>query len=122
MGNHITDYGYIEASAETWGLFLLIFRLERDKGYYQNFLHDKETELLDSVGDILQIELLLYDLRKLYLRTFELEEEGLEVGRQLRAQEERLRRLLSVEQTHLTDLELDIAHAKFMIDFLNKME
>lgn len=78
--------------------------------------------MLDSVGDILQIELLLYDLRKLYLRTFELEKEGLEVGRQLREQEERLRRVLSVEQSHLTDLELDISHAKFMIDLLDRKE
>lgn len=102
--------------------FLTCFPLERNKDYYQLFLHAKETELLDSVGDILQIELLLYDLRKLYLQTFELEKEGLEVGRQLREQEERLRRVLSVEQSHLTDLELDISHAKFMIDLLDRKE
>lgn len=58
----------------------------------------------------MQIELILYDLRKLYLRAFELEEEG---------QEKRLRQLLTVEQTRVADLELDIAHAKFMIDLLN---
>ena len=76
--------------------------------------------MLDSVGDILQIELILYDLRKLYLKALDLEEEGEEVAQQLRQQDKRLRQLLSVEQDRLADLELDIAHTKFMIDLLNR--
>lgn len=94
--------------------------MKKDKVYYERFLRYKETELLDSVGDILQIELVLYELRKLYLRALDLEEEGADVAHQLREQEKRLRQLLLVEQAHLTDLELDISHAKFMIDLLNR--
>ena len=70
------------------------------QNYYEQFLRHKETELLDSVGGILQIELVLYVLRKLYLRVLDLEEEGKDVSNQLQAQEKRLRQSLSVEQTH----------------------
>jgi len=94
--------------------------LEKDKDYYEQFLRQKETDVLDSVGDILQIELLLFDLRKLYLRAVDLREDGNEVAQQLRNQDTRLRQLLSVEQDRLADLELDVAHAKFMLDLLNR--
>ncbi|GAB3970398.1 hypothetical protein GCM10028806_18420 [Spirosoma terrae] len=94
--------------------------MEKDKGYYEQFLRDKEKELLDSVGDLLQIEMVLFDLRKLYLKALDLEEEGEKVAQQLRDQEKRLRQLLSVEKDRLADLELDIAHAKFMIDLFNQ--
>lgn len=92
--------------------------MDKDKTYYEQFLRQKETELLDSVGDILQIEIILYDLRKLYLKALDLDEEGNVVAQQLRDQDKRLRQLLSVEQDRLSDLELDIAHAKFMINLL----
>lgn len=94
--------------------------MEKDKEYYEQFLRDKEKELLDSVGDLLQIEMVLFDLRKLYLKALDLEEEGEKVAQQLRDQEKRLRQLLSVEKDRLADLELDIAHAKFMIDLSTK--
>lgn len=94
--------------------------MEKDRIYYEQFLRQKEAELLDSVGDILQIELILFDLRKLYLRALNLGEEGSEVAQQLRNQDKQLRQLLSVEQDRLADLELDVAHAKFMIDLLNR--
>ncbi|MGF7215359.1 hypothetical protein GGR92_001499 [Spirosoma lacussanchae] len=94
--------------------------MEKNKDYYEQFLRQKETDVLDSVGDILQIELLLFDLRKLYLRAVDLREEGNEVAQQLRNQDTRLRQLLSVEQARLADLELDVAHAKFMLDLLNR--
>lgn len=93
--------------------------MKQDKAYYEQFLRHKEAELLDSIGDILQIELVLYDLRKLYFRALDLED-GKEIAIQLQDQERQLRQFLLSEQTHLADLELDIAHAKFMIDQLNQ--
>ncbi|MBD2752230.1 hypothetical protein [Spirosoma validum] len=94
--------------------------MNQDKAYYQNLLRHVEYTQLETVGELLQIELAIYDIRKFLQEMRQIDEydnprlDNLKLGlRQLRKEHE----ILSHE---IGDLELDISHAKFMIDILSR--
>ena len=94
--------------------------MNRDKIYYQNLLRHSEYTQLEAFGELLQIELAIYEIRKLLQEMREIDEyenprldnSKLGLGR--------LRKKHEVLAHEIDDLELDISHAKFMIENLSR--
>jgi len=90
--------------------------MDQDKSYYHNLLRYYETVQLESVGELLKIELAIYEIRKILQEIDELgeyENPALDRSKQTLSS---LRIKHDILADEIADLELDISHAKFMID------
>lgn len=96
--------------------------MNKDKTYYQNLLRHFEYTQLESVGELLQIELVIYEIRKIIQEIRDLGEYDnmdLDKSKQILGQ---LRTKHEILANEIEELELDISHAKFMIEILGKDE
>ncbi|GAB4056187.1 hypothetical protein [Spirosoma litoris] len=91
-----------------------------DKAYYQNLLRHLEYTQLEAVGELLQIELAIYDIRKLLQEMREIDEYDNPRLDDLKSGLGRLRKKHEILAHEIEDLELDISHAKFMIENLSR--
>ncbi|GAB3943102.1 hypothetical protein GCM10028805_08790 [Spirosoma harenae] len=94
--------------------------MNRDKEYYQRLLHQLEYTQLDYVGELLQIELAVYEIRKLLQEMREIGEYDNPILDSLKLDLGQLRKKHEILTHELNDLELDISHVKFMIDILSR--
>ena len=94
--------------------------MNRDKSYYQNLLRHLEYTQLEAVGELLQIELVIYDIRKLLQDMREIDEYDNPRFDSLKSGLEMVRRKHEILADEIDDLELDISHAKFMIENLSR--
>ncbi|GAB4027744.1 hypothetical protein [Spirosoma koreense] len=94
--------------------------MNKDKAYYQSLLHQLQYTQLEIVGEVLQIELAVYDVRKLLQEMSEIDEYDNPKLENLKSGLVRLRKKHEVLVREIDDLELDISHCKFMIENLSR--
>jgi len=85
------------------------------RNHYEVWLKTIEAEQLDLMGEILEIELFLYDVEKVFRQAKQLDAMEEPELRALSTSYDHLRNRLKYNLLVLEDKDLDIEHCKFMI-------
>lgn len=94
--------------------------MSRNREYYRILLHHLERTQLEYIGDLLHIELAVYEIRKLLQEMRDIDEYDNPILDNVKLNLNELRKKHEISSRDLNDLELDISHAKFMIDILGR--
>ncbi len=94
--------------------------MSRNKEYYKILLHQLERTQLEYIGDLLYVELAMYEIRKLLQEMRDIEEYDNPILDNVKLKLNEIKKKHEIVSRDLDDLELDISHAKFMIDILSR--
>ena len=94
--------------------------MNRDLKYYQDWLRHLEYTQLEGVGELLHIEMSIYEIRKILQQIRDLNEFNNPSLDRVKVFMDQLKSKQRILNDELDNLELDISHAKFMIDLLNQ--
>lgn len=94
--------------------------MDKDKEYYQNWLKSIEYQQLEAVGDILKIEMAIYEARKIIRQALEMNEYNNPVFDKVKLMLIELKNKQKRLSHEIDNFDLDISHARFIIELLNR--
>lgn len=94
--------------------------VDKDKAYYENWLNYIENVQLQAVGDLLSVEMSLYEARKTIRLALELNEYNNPALDRVKVLLNQLKSKQKILAEEIDGYDIDVAHCRFMIELLNR--
>lgn len=94
--------------------------VNKDKAYYENWLNYIENVQLDAVGNLLSVEMSLYEARKTIRLALELNEYSNPALDRIKLLLSQLKSKQKILAEEIDSHDIDIAHCRFMIELLSR--
>lgn len=94
--------------------------MDKNKTYYENWLNYIETIQLEAVGDLLNVEMAIFEARKIIRLSRELNEYDNLAFDKVKVLLTELKSKQKILAEAIDSHELDITHCRFMIELLSR--